>query len=128
MRRANFVSKVDWRFDVAHIFNKIPLSGVFCHEKQCAPLQRYTRFHQKCACRLSAVHILLYSLFLTLQTVRLAQAPCTFPDLCSSKAFVGRLKPEFASRLSVVHKMDQNMLGAQAWCTVGARGCDASHP
>ena len=128
MRRANSVSKVDWRTGAAHIFNKTSIVWVFFHEKQCAPLKRYTRFRQKCVCRSSAVHILLHVPFLTLKTVRLAAAPCTFPDLCSSEAIVAPLKPEFASRQSVVHKMDQTMPGAQAWCTIGARGCEASHP
>ena len=128
MRRANFVSKVDWRPGAAHICTKVPSSGVFFHEKQCAPLQRYIRFRQECVCCLSAVHILLYGPFLTLKTVRLAPAPCTFPELCSSKAIAALRKLDLASRSSVVHKMDQNMPGVQAWCTNGARGCEKPHP
>ena len=128
MRNANFGSKVGRRWGVAHIFNKVPSSGVFFHEKQCAPLQRYTRFRQKCVCRSSAVHTLLYVPFLTLKNVCLAPAPCTFPDLCSSEAIVAPLKPEFAFRQRVVRKIDQNMPGVQAWCTIGARSCEESNP
>ena len=127
-RRAHFDPKLHWRLSAVHIFNTIPLSMVFGHSKQCAPLKRCARFRPKCVCRLSVVHTLLHVPFLTLKTVRLAPAPCTFPDLCSSEAIVAPLKPEFASRLSVVRKIDQNMPGVQAWCTIGARGCDAPHP
>ena len=128
MRRANFVSKVDWHPGAAHICTKVPSSGVFFHEKQCALLQRYTRFRQKCVCRSSAVHTLLYVPFLTLKSVRLAPAPCTFPDLSSSEAIAAPLKPEYASRLGAVRKIDQNMPGVQAWCTIGARSCEESNP